>query len=166
MKPTNPANSCPNSSRRQFLRLAALAGGAALIGGCNASSAPPPEASPASSNGPGSTYNPIKAVEKPDHSLLIPGGGKLQAGTALAFVNPGNVPGILYAASDGSLKAISALCTHQGCTVRWQSLDKPLICPCHGSEFELDGKVEKGPATNPLPTYAARRQGDDAVVSV
>lgn len=164
MKTPETQNDCPNPSRRQFLQLAALAGGVAVVGGCASSSASKMTASPATSNGLGGTYNPVKAVEKPDHSVLVPGGGKLTPGTALAFVVPSGNPGLLFVTKDGKFQAISALCTHQGCTVKWQGADKDLICPCHGSEFALDGKVDKGPATIPLPTYKARKQGDDAII--
>jgi Rieske Fe-S protein len=166
MKSPESPDNCPKPSRRQFLQLAALAGGVAFVGGCANSSAPNLAASPASGTVPGGTNNPIKSIEKPDHSVIIPGGGKLAPETALAFVMGSGNPGILYATKDGKLKAISALCTHQGCTVRWQSADQPLICPCHGSKFALTGKVEHGPATEPLPTYAARKQGNDAVISL
>jgi cytochrome b6-f complex iron-sulfur subunit len=166
MKSPQSTENRAKPSRRQFLQLAALAGGVALVGGCASSPSSEMAASPATSNGPGGTYNPIKAIEKPDHSIVIPGGGKLAPGTALAFVLSSGNPGILFVTKDGKFKAISALCTHQGCTVKWQSDTQPLICPCHGSEFALDGKVEHGPATQPLPTYAARKQGDDAVISL
>lgn len=157
MKTSDSPNDCPNPARRQFLQLAALAGGVALIGGCAGSSNSPST---------GSTYDPIKAVERPDHTALIPGGGNLTAGNALAFVLPNSNPGILYAEANGQLKAISALCTHQGCTVEWRGADKTLLCPCHGSQFDKNGKVEHGPAKLPLPTYPARKQGNDAVVSL
>jgi Rieske Fe-S protein len=167
MKSSESHDACPQPSRRQFLQLAALIGGVAFVGGCaEFSSSSDSLESPASGTGAGGVYNPVKAVEKPDHSLLIPGAGKLAPGTALAFILASGTPGIVYATKDGKLKAISALCTHQGCTVRWQSVDQPLICPCHGSKFALTGKVEHGPATEPLPTYAARKQGDDAVISL
>lgn len=166
MKSPKPQDACSNPSRRQFLQLAALAGGIAFVGGCAKSSSSEMSGSPASGTGLGGTYNPIKAIEKPDHSVIIPGGGKLAPETALAFVMGSGNPGILYATKDGKLEAISALCTHQGCTVRWQSADQPLICPCHGSKFALDGKVQNGPATTNLPTYKARKQGDDAVISL
>jgi Rieske Fe-S protein len=169
MKSSELPDACPHPTRRQFLQLAALAGGVAFVGGCAQLSAIPSSElseSPASGTGLGGIYNPIKAVEKSDHSLLIPGGGKLTSGTALAFVLVGGTQGILYATSEGKLKAISGVCTHQGCIVRWQGADHPLLCPCHGSEFDLNGKVKKGPATLPLPTYAARKQGDDAIISL
>lgn len=166
MKTSECQNECSNPSRRQFLQLAALAGGVALVGGCAKSSSPDLATSPASSNGLGGTYHPIEAVAKSDHSILIPGGGKLAPGTALAFQVPSGNPGLLFVTKDGKFKAISALCTHQGCTVKWQGSDKDLICPCHGSKFALNGKVELGPATIPLPTYAAHKQGDDAIISL
>jgi Rieske Fe-S protein len=51
--------------------------------------------------------------------------------------------------SDGGLVAMSALCTHLTCTLQPTS-PTTLRCPCHGSEFLLDGTVQKGPATSSL----------------
>ena len=51
---------------------------------------------------------------------------------------------------DGSLTALSAICTHAGCNVSYQS--GVLYCPCHGSVFNAQtGAVEQGPAVTPLP---------------
>jgi 3-phenylpropionate/trans-cinnamate dioxygenase ferredoxin reductase subunit len=50
----------------------------------------------------------------------------------------------------GSLHAVSAVCTHLGCLVEWNSAEQTLDCPCHGSRFELDGRVIQGPATRDL----------------
>jgi Rieske Fe-S protein len=44
--------------------------------------------------------------------------------------------------------ALSLVCTHLGCTVE-QKNDK-YECPCHGSIYNRDGEVQKGPASNPL----------------
>ncbi len=41
--------------------------------------------------------------------------------------------------SDGSLRAVSASCTHKGCTVTWNNADRTWDCPCHGSIFASDG---------------------------
>ncbi len=46
-------------------------------------------------------------------------------------------------------KVFSARCTHLGCKIDQFEGDK-LLCPCHGSVFNLDGKVTKGPAVLPL----------------
>lgn len=50
--------------------------------------------------------------------------------------------------------ALSAICTHQGCTVNgWDPANKALLCFCHGSEFVPGegGRVAKGPARKRIP---------------
>lgn len=44
--------------------------------------------------------------------------------------------------------ALSLVCTHLGCTVT--VTDTELSCPCHGSLFDQNGTVVKGPADKPL----------------
>jgi Rieske Fe-S protein len=57
---------------------------------------------------------------------------------------------MLVQATSGVVTAVSAVCTHQGCTVNAGT--GKLSCPCHGSVFGLDGAVQNGPASTPLPT--------------
>jgi glycine/D-amino acid oxidase-like deaminating enzyme/nitrite reductase/ring-hydroxylating ferredoxin subunit len=51
---------------------------------------------------------------------------------------------------DGSLRAVSAACTHLGCVVAWNGAEESWDCPCHGSRFSPDGEVLHGPAVAPL----------------
>jgi Rieske Fe-S protein len=53
---------------------------------------------------------------------------------------------------DGQPHALSATCTHKGCTVTWNNAERSWDCPCHGSTFNADGSVIHGPAVKPLPT--------------
>ena len=46
--------------------------------------------------------------------------------------------------------ALSAICTHLGCTPRWLSSDNKFKCPCHGSGFRMSGINFEGPAPRPL----------------
>lgn len=51
---------------------------------------------------------------------------------------------------EGALHALSARCTHMGCSVRFNDAERSWDCPCHGSRFALDGSVLQGPAVEPL----------------
>ena len=52
--------------------------------------------------------------------------------------------------SKGRLHVHSAVCTHLGCIVHWNSTEQCWDCPCHGSHFGSDGAVLNGPAIAPL----------------
>jgi glycine/D-amino acid oxidase-like deaminating enzyme/nitrite reductase/ring-hydroxylating ferredoxin subunit len=51
---------------------------------------------------------------------------------------------------DGKLHLNSAVCTHLGCHIHWNSTEQCWDCPCHGSHFAPDGAVLNGPAIMPL----------------
>jgi Rieske Fe-S protein len=56
----------------------------------------------------------------------------------------------VYKDDRGAVSACSAVCTHMGCVVHWNSAEKSWDCPCHGSRFRYDGKVIQGPANEDL----------------
>jgi len=57
------------------------------------------------------------------------------------------IPAVLIHQEDG-FSALSLVCTHLGCTVEQNKNE--FVCPCHGSQFNLNGKVLHGPAAQPL----------------
>lgn len=73
---------------------------------------------------------------------IRPGEGKTirQGGERLA----------MYRDPAGALHAVSSVCTHLGCLVKFNNAEKTWDCPCHGSRFGIDGAVIDGPATRPL----------------
>ena len=91
----------------------------------------------------------------------------LENGDALPFVFPGDVAGLLFRTKSGELGAVNAVCTHAGCIVNWSDGDpaKAFGCPCHGSVFTIDGKVERGPATKPLARYRVKLSNGDAILT-
>lgn len=56
----------------------------------------------------------------------------------------------VYRHPDGGLHAVSAVCTHMGCVLSWNGAEKSWDCPCHGSRFDVDGRVLHGPAVKDL----------------
>src|SRR5207248_10994663 len=61
----------------------------------------------------------------------------------------------------GALVALSAVCTHQQCTVQPVAgqAGSTLYCPCHGSRFHLHGNVTQSPPTVPLPSFRVTVDG-------
>jgi glycine/D-amino acid oxidase-like deaminating enzyme/nitrite reductase/ring-hydroxylating ferredoxin subunit len=56
----------------------------------------------------------------------------------------------VYRDPTGNLHAVSSVCTHLGCLVKFNTAEKTWDCPCHGSRFSIDGGVLDGPATRAL----------------
>lgn len=67
-----------------------------------------------------------------------------------------------YRTLEGELRLFSAACTHAGCVVRWNGFERCWDCPCHGSQFSVDGEPLQGPAHAPLakfePEVSTRRR--------
>ena len=64
------------------------------------------------------------------------------------------------------IAAVNSRCTHQGCSVEWQSDLKIFACPCHGSKFGPDGSVVTAPAQQPLANYEVEQDGDNILVKL
>lgn len=56
---------------------------------------------------------------------------------------------IVHRRADGTVQAWAARCTHLGCRLD-RVVDGVVVCPCHGSRFDAEGRVLAGPATRAL----------------
>ena len=94
-----------------------------------------PRSKKAPQHSTGTTAPPLTTTKK------VPvGGGLIFAQQRIVVTQP----------QAGTIKAFSAVCTHQGCLVS-QITGDSIECPCHGSLFSIkDGSVVRGPATDPL----------------
>ncbi len=60
--------------------------------------------------------------------------------------------------------ALSNICTHLGCRVRWIDNEHQFFCPCHNATFADDGRVVSGPPPRPLDRYEIKVEGDQLYV--
>jgi glycine/D-amino acid oxidase-like deaminating enzyme/nitrite reductase/ring-hydroxylating ferredoxin subunit len=67
-----------------------------------------------------------------------------------AVVSRGLEKVAVFRRPDGTLQALSARCTHMGCIVGFNDAEQSWDCACHGSRFDLQGRVIEGPAGTDL----------------
>jgi glycine/D-amino acid oxidase-like deaminating enzyme/nitrite reductase/ring-hydroxylating ferredoxin subunit len=99
-------------------------------------------------------YNPTRRAPKHfnrggDSQSIVDALDDIAPGAG-GVIEPGKRKIAVWKESDGKPHALSASCTHLGCTVTWNNADRTWDCPCHGSMFARDGEVIHGPATEPL----------------
>lgn len=139
--PVHPATGV----RRTFLR-AATAAGAVAAGAAGAGL----DHVLASHSGPGSS--PAAAgtlMPSPGTWLTAANSADLPEGAIRPFtVNA--LTGFIER-TGGQLRAVSGICTHQGCRLALAARPARLVCPCHGATFALDGTV----LTHRFPVHLA-----------
>jgi Rieske Fe-S protein len=75
--------------------------------------------------------------------------------------------GVFLVHQEGETLALSARCTHLGCTLTYDAVSRKFRCPCHGSVFALSGERLEGPARDPLqPAPLKRQENGDIVVTL
>jgi|SRR5690242_15743985 Rieske Fe-S protein len=120
------------STRREFLGSAARLAAAAAAVGCERSHKAPPLFE---------TTVDVSTLGMDGASLVAPVQGL--DGAPILVVRDGA----------GQFHALSMQCTHEGCPVR-PPVRGVITCPCHGSQYDLEGHVRRGPAQLPLARYA------------
>jgi cytochrome b6-f complex iron-sulfur subunit len=76
-------------------------------------------------------------------AFVMADGGEQNAAGDLTF-------GGFLTRDQGTLRAFAITCPHLGCSYAFDGGKQHFVCPCHGSEFALDGTVVHGPANSPL----------------
>lgn len=102
-----------------------------------------------------------KAGQSPATAPPTPG-QVLAAASAIPVGSATVVDGTLITQPEaGVFKGFVARCTHAGCALKIS--DGAVVCPCHGSQFKLDGSVERGPAFAPLTARPVSVRGSEIV---
>lgn len=139
-------------TRRQVLLTSGtVAAAAAVTAACGTSDT---GSGSGSSSGPGSTASAGSGVSVKAADVPV-GGGVIVRDAKVVVTQP----------QEGTYKAFTAVCTHQGCVVS-SVADGNITCACHGSVFSAaDGSVVKGPATGALAARTATVSGDSITVA-
>ncbi len=137
-----------------------LVGGAAADTGSLIGDAPSPKSATSSTLSPSvaTTTTPQGGTTPTTTPVAVPKGKLLGSVSSMpdnssaSFTIPANgEPGLVIHTTAGDFVAYNAVCPHMGCTVGYSSANKIIICPCHGSEFEVsNGDVIVGPAPHGL----------------
>jgi len=80
------------------------------------------------------------------------------------LVRHGTQPLFVVRTSATEVIALSAVCTHMRCVIKWNQETRTFLCPCHAGAFDRSGSVLSGPPKRPLPQYAAEVRADEIVV--
>jgi cytochrome b6-f complex iron-sulfur subunit len=87
----------------------------------------------------------------------------LPVGSAKMFRYKGE-PSVAIRVTEKDIRALSAVCTHLGCIVKWDAAKQQLVCPCHVAAFDVNGNVIGGPAPSPLQSMSARIAQDEIII--
>src|SRR5512139_561922 len=100
---------------------------------------------------------PGKAEKKELARNLVPVGG------AHFFTFRGH-PAVVLQEKAGEFIALTAVCTHLGCIVKWLPDKGEFLCPCHAGRYSPAGRVLGGPPPKPLESYPVTVQDNKIVI--
>lgn len=102
-------------------------------------------------------------VEEPEPAEAILSGAQLEtlARERFVLVPFGPAPVIVFTLPDGTLRALSGLCTHSRCNVSYRPAENDLYCACHHGRYTNDGTNVPGtPPPRPLRRYLVEKLDD------
>jgi len=133
-------------NRKEFLKFSALAVAGAALGGSGFLES----CSKAGSSAQGPTVDFTIDLGLPAYAALQRTGGAVY------------VTGVVIVRVDTSTYvAVAQTCTHQGCTIGFNTGANIFVCPCHGGTYSLNGTVLSGPPTIPIKKYTVTKTGNN-----
>ena len=88
----------------------------------------------------------------------------LPGGSIIITFDGGATQILINRESDMDFFALDPRCTHAGCRVNpYSTATNTIVCPCHGSQYDIAGQVVHGPAPLNLQSYATRFEGDSTL---
>ena len=143
-------------NRKEFFSKAIIGGSLiflapAILNSCSKSEDPAPSSGGNTSGGTSGTTIDLTST---DYAALKNVGGYAYSGDI-----------IIVRTGTSTYIALTKICTHQSCTVAYNSTSANIECPCHGSKFSTSGAVIQGPAPSSLKTYTVTLSGTTLKIS-
>lgn len=126
---------------------------------------------------PGIAYiiGPAIQKEKSENWVRLGPTSKVEIGTPTLFkatverqtgwiVNQEEISVYVLTENGRDYVALSNICTHLGCRVRWIAEQTQFFCPCHNGVFDKDGAVISGPPPRPLDQYQMKVEGNQLYI--
>lgn len=164
--PTVPAKTdaddddgCPGCTRRTMVQTLGVTAAASLLGlGCRDG-----DGAPATDAG-----DPLAGTTMCGANLCVdinhPANALLQNFNGSRVISLPDDKLLIVRRSALEVVVLSAVCTHAGCTVRFDAAGEKIACPCHGSQYNLAGAVTRSPAPRSLTKYEATFDG--AIITI
>jgi Rieske Fe-S protein len=110
---------------------------------------------------------PALAREETKNWITLGSTNKVELGTPTLFktkiqretgwiVNEEELTVYVLTENGRDFAAMSNICTHLGCRVRWIDDRGEFFCPCHNAVFDKDGNVVSGPPPRPLDRFETK----------
>lgn len=118
---------------------------------------------------------PAVASEQEQAWIRLGSNSKLELGTPTLFkttisritgwiINEEEISVYVFTENGSDFVAMSNICTHLGCRVRWIEDSQQFFCPCHNGVFDKSGGVVSGPVPRSLERYEVKVEDDQIFV--
>jgi menaquinol-cytochrome c reductase iron-sulfur subunit len=110
-------------------------------------------------------YLPEQEAQEYVWGIRVADPAKFTAARPDIFNQPGGKPDLPYDIVNMGFVIFSPICPHLGCYYGWSDAQNRFMCPCHGSQYTLNGTHIAGPAPRGLDPLPLREQNGAAEVT-